>query len=80
MRIVPLGGAARTRTAQGVRLLCLGFEEVLRLPSEVLRCLRFFAPVAFFAALEVIILAFGALPAALRELEGGSLLLPFLLE
>lgn len=57
--------------------LVLGPEHVLRSASHILHSLGLLAPVALFAALEVIVLALGAFPASVWELEivGTELLL-----
>lgn len=50
-------------------LLLRRHGHVLGLALDVVVALDFFASVAVFAALEVIVLALGALPAAVREVE-----------
>ena len=50
-------------------LLLRRHRHVLGLAIDVVFALDFFASVAVFAALEVIVLAFGALPATIREVK-----------
>ena len=51
------------------RFLGLSLDEVRRLASQVLGSLRLLAPVALLPPLEIIVLAFRALPASLGELK-----------
>ena len=51
----------------------LGLEHVLWLSLKILGALGLFASEALFPALEVVILALGAFPASIRELEVISL-------
>lgn len=50
-------------------LLASGHVHVLRLTFNIFVTSRFFASVAIFATLEVVVLALGALPATIGELE-----------